>query len=105
MKILVTGSSGFIGSHLTEYLVERGYGVVAFDRYNNNHYGWLEKSKYKKKIEFSLEQYSKIDKYCKKLKIAFESNKIKDFKSDQYNNYKLLFSSKEMQERVFISGI
>ena len=39
------------------------------------------------------------------LKIAFESNKIKDFKSDQYNNYKLLFSSKEMQERVFISGI
>jgi NAD dependent epimerase/dehydratase len=55
MKILVTGSSGFIGSHLTEYLIRKGYKVVAFDRYNsNNHYGWLEKSKYKKKIKFIL---------------------------------------------------
>lgn len=52
---MVTGSSGFIGSHLTEYLVEKGYEVVAFDRYNsNNHYGWLEQSKYKKKIKFIL---------------------------------------------------
>tara|TARA_B110000971_G_C19978038_1_gene485967 strand:+ start:358 stop:1323 length:966 start_codon:yes stop_codon:yes gene_type:complete len=52
---MVTGSSGFIGSHLTEYLVEKGYDVVAFDRYNsNNHYGWLEQSKYKKKIKFIL---------------------------------------------------
>ena len=50
MKILVTGSSGFIGSHLTEYLVRKGNNVVAFDRYNiSNHFGWLEKSKYKKK--------------------------------------------------------
>jgi NAD dependent epimerase/dehydratase len=55
MKILVTGSAGFIGSHLTEYLIRKGYKVVAFDRYNsNNHYGWLEKSKYKKKIKFIL---------------------------------------------------
>ena len=35
-------------------LVKKGHKVLAFDRYNsNNHYGWLEKSKYKKKIEFS----------------------------------------------------
>ncbi|OUU25790.1 MAG: NAD-dependent dehydratase [Candidatus Endolissoclinum sp. TMED37] len=55
MKILVTGSSGFIGSHLSEYLVKKGYQVVAFDRYNsNNHYGWLEKSNYKNKIKFIL---------------------------------------------------
>ena len=54
-RILVTGSAGFIGSHLTEYLIKRGYSVVAFDRYNsNNHYGWLENSKYKKKIKFIL---------------------------------------------------
>ena len=54
-RILVTGSAGFIGSHLTEYLIKRGYNVVAFDRYNsNNHYGWLENSKYKKKIKFIL---------------------------------------------------
>lgn len=30
MKILVTGAEGFIGSHLTELLVEKGYSVKAF---------------------------------------------------------------------------
>ena len=69
MKILVTGSSGFIGSHLTEYLVERGYEVVAFDRYNNNnHYGWLEKSKYKKNIEFILGDIRDYDSVNKAMK-------------------------------------
>ena len=30
--ILVTGAMGFIGSHLTEMLIEQGYKVIAFDR-------------------------------------------------------------------------
>ena len=39
-KVLVTGACGFIGSHLTEYLVLKGYDVVAFDKYNrDNHHG------------------------------------------------------------------
>ena len=47
-KILITGATGFIGSHLSELCVEKGFQVVAFDRYNpNNHWGWLEDSKYK----------------------------------------------------------
>lgn len=52
MKILITGAGGFIGSHLTEYLVQNGYSVRAFVRYNSaNKYGWLEKSEYKTDIE------------------------------------------------------
>jgi len=52
MKILVTGSEGFIGSHLTELLVEKGFEVKAFVRYNfENDWGWLEESKYKNDIE------------------------------------------------------
>ena len=35
-KILITGSGGFIGSHLTEMLIEHGFAVKAFDRYNSN---------------------------------------------------------------------
>ena len=43
-KILITGASVFIGSHLIELCVERGYDVVAFVRYNpNNNLGWLKK--------------------------------------------------------------
>ena len=43
MKVLVTGSDGFIGSHLTEELVKAGYEVKAFVYYNSfNTWGWLD---------------------------------------------------------------
>jgi NAD dependent epimerase/dehydratase len=54
-KILITGADGFIGSHLTEALVEAGYDVRAFVYYNSfNSYGWLDtvSKEIKNKIEF-----------------------------------------------------
>ena len=43
MKVLVTGADGFIGSHLTEELVRKGYLVRAFTFYNSfNNWGWLD---------------------------------------------------------------
>ncbi len=51
-KVLITGAGGFIGSHLTEHCVTQGYKVRAFVHYNaNNHWGWLEHSACKNKIE------------------------------------------------------
>jgi NAD dependent epimerase/dehydratase len=42
-KCLVTGADGFIGSHLTELLLEKGYIVRALAQYNSlNNWGWLE---------------------------------------------------------------
>lgn len=42
-KVLVTGADGFIGSHLTEELVKKGYSVKAFVYYNSfNSWGWLD---------------------------------------------------------------
>jgi NAD dependent epimerase/dehydratase len=42
-KILVTGSDGFIGSHLVETLVRQGFDVKAFVNYNSfNSSGWLD---------------------------------------------------------------
>ena len=42
-KILVTGACGFIGSHLTERLVELGAQVRAMVHYNSfNNWGWLD---------------------------------------------------------------
>jgi NAD dependent epimerase/dehydratase len=44
-KVLVTGADGFIGSHLVEGLVQRGYNVKAFVQYNSfNSWGWLDRS-------------------------------------------------------------
>ena len=42
-KVLITGADGFIGSHLTEMLLEQGYNVRAFTYYNSfNSWGWLD---------------------------------------------------------------
>ena len=44
-KVLVTGADGFIGSHLAETLVRKGYPTKAFVFYNSfNSRGWLDHS-------------------------------------------------------------
>ena len=50
-KILVTGSEGFIGSHLVEALIKKNHTVTCFVLYNSfNNLGWLrDLSKIKKK--------------------------------------------------------
>lgn len=41
--VAVTGADGFIGSHLVEALLARGYKVKALSQYNSfNNWGWLE---------------------------------------------------------------
>lgn len=43
LTVLLTGADGFIGSHLTESLIRRGYKVRAFVYYNSfNSWGWLD---------------------------------------------------------------
>ncbi len=42
-NVLVTGADGFIGSHLTELLLQKNYHVTALSQYNSfNYWGWLE---------------------------------------------------------------
>ncbi|WP_298847489.1 SDR family NAD(P)-dependent oxidoreductase, partial [uncultured Clostridium sp.] len=42
-KVLITGAEGFIGSHLTEKLVELGADVTALAQYNSfNSWGWID---------------------------------------------------------------
>ena len=54
-NVLITGADGFIGSHLTEFMVKKGYGVHAFVYYNSfSSYGWLDtlSAEIKSKIHF-----------------------------------------------------
>ena len=54
MKIFLTGADGFIGSHLAELLVKKGFNVKALTYYNSfNSWGWLDhiNQKVRKDIE------------------------------------------------------
>ena len=64
---LITGADGFIGSHLTEMLVARGYHVKALSQYNSfNNWGWLEDVNCKDQIEILTGDIRDLH-YCKHL--------------------------------------
>ena len=55
MKILVTGADGFIGSRLTEMLLEQGHNIRAMVYYNSfNSWGWLDHSKAGDEVEIFM---------------------------------------------------
>jgi len=51
-NVLVTGADGFIGSHLSELLVQQGYRVKALCLYNSlGSWGWLDQSPFSSQME------------------------------------------------------
>lgn len=74
-NILITGGTGFIGSHLAEFFVKKNFNVKVFDRYNVNYnLGNLSESKYSKDIEFifgDIRDYDSVAKSMKKIDIVF----------------------------------
>ena len=74
-KILITGAAGFIGSHLTEMCVMKGYDVKVFIRYNSkNNWGWLENSEIKNEIEVitgDIRDYDSVYKALKNCQTVF----------------------------------
>ncbi len=68
MKILVTGSSGFIGFHLCKFLLSKNYEVIGIDNHNN---------------------YYSISIKNKRLSILKKKNKFKFFKINLINEKKL----------------
>jgi len=75
--VLVTGAGGFIGSHLTEYLIDLNSEVVAFVRYNSrNDWGLLEllpkeKLDQIKVVTGDIRDYDAIRQAVKEVDIVF----------------------------------
>ncbi len=74
-RVLITGGTGFIGSHLAELLAKKNFKVIVFDRYNINYnLGNLSNSKFKKNIDFifgDIRDYDSVVKASKNCDIIF----------------------------------
>jgi NAD dependent epimerase/dehydratase len=76
-NVFITGSEGFIGSHLTEKLVDKGHNVIALVKYNfDGNIGWLDKlkSENKKNLKIvfgDITDYNLISSLTKNIDIIF----------------------------------
>jgi UDP-glucose 4-epimerase len=80
MKAIVTGGCGFIGSHLTELLINKDFEVIVIDNLSN---GRLDNIKHikSKKLEVIIEDinnYDKIYKYFKGVDYVFHLAALAD---------------------------
>ena len=119
-KILITGSGGFIGSHLTERCVELGYEVKAFVRYNSkNDWGWIEDSVYKNEIEVisgDIRDYDSVYNAMKNCDTVFHLaaligipysyvSPLAYIKTNIEGTYNILQSAKELEtEQILITS-
>jgi len=92
MRCLVTGGSGFIGSHLVEQLVKLGHQVTVLDNFCTGKIKNLKNVKKKVRIiEIDISNYN-VEKYFKKIDYVFHLAALADI-VPSINNPKNYFES------------
>ena len=98
-KVLVTGGAGFVGSHLCERLIKKGYEVFSLDNYftgsKTNHIKGVtyiegETKDIKKLVDFTpdmiyhLGEYSRVEQSFEDIEIVYRLNKLGTFEVLQF---------------------
>src|SRR5210317_1435229 len=97
MKVLVTGATGFLGSHIADILKERGHEVVCIVRKTSN-LRWVENKGYKL-VEASLSDIHTLEKIVEGIDIIIHSagltaaKSMEDFVRANLNGTKNLYEA------------
>ena len=83
-NIIITGANGFLGSHLTDYCIDKGYKVFALDRPQKPLHPWRNLVHYTKgQVEFSSKE--KLKAYGEKIQIPTTTEKLSILECDLKN--------------------
>ena len=107
MKKLVTGGAGFIGSHVVDGLVEKGYDVVVIDNESSDahdHFFYNEKAQY---FKLDICEYDQIKDLFQDVDTVFHlaaeariqpcvDNPLRAVKNNSYGTCSVLQASREM---------
>lgn len=120
MKILVTGGSGFIGSHLVDHLLKEGHQVKVYDNLSGGHYSFIQHHEKNKNFSFvwaDLQNLKILKKETKGIEMVFHlaanSDISKgildpniDFNQTIQNTFNLLLSMKDngIKKLFYASG-
>jgi len=78
---MITGGSGFIGSHLTDLILNRGLKVIVLDNLSTGNLKNLEHHRGNKNLEIvckDITEYKSIEKYFKNIDIVFHLAALAD---------------------------
>ncbi len=70
MNIFITGGAGFLGSHLTQFLIDQGHTVTIFDNFTNSNSKIFLNDDKVKLIEGDIINYSKLSKSMNNIELV-----------------------------------